>query len=98
MCPLSLSWPIGRCFWAVLAENPSRKLESLVSSSERTLKDNADMTIRATETNIQEGHFHEQDVRKAMAARFSKGGTVWVHDGRGGFAEWTIASFASKGD
>lgn len=82
----------------VLAENPSKRIEALVSSSEDGLVTFADMAIRATQTNIQEGDFHEQDVRRAMAKDFAGGGTVWVRNGGGGFAPWTIASFANKGE
>jgi len=83
---------------ALLAENPSKKIETLVNSSEEALATFTDMTIRATETNIQEGDFHEQEVRNALAAKYGKGGLVWVHNGSGKFAKWAIASFANKGN
>jgi len=83
---------------ALLAENPSKKIETLVNSSEEALATFTDMTIRATETNIQEGDFHEQEVRSALAAKYGKGGLVWVHNGSGKFAKWAIASFANKGN
>lgn len=83
---------------ALHAENPSKKIEALVDSSDEALATAANMTIRATETNIQEGKFHEQEVRSALAAKYREGGLVWVHDGRGGFASWAIDSFADKGD
>lgn len=80
----------------LLRDDPARRIERLVAPGEDELGTRADMEIRETETRLQEGQFHEQEVRAAMRKQFSKGGTVWVRDGRGGFAPWTIASFADK--
>jgi hypothetical protein len=80
----------------VLKDDPANRIERLVQSSEDELAKFADMEIRATETRMQEDNFHEQDVRNALKPRYGAGGTVWVRDGRGGFASWTIASFADK--
>ncbi|MGH7511421.1 MAG: hypothetical protein ACREOQ_00720 [Gemmatimonadales bacterium] len=77
-------------------DDPATRIERLVEPGEDELATRADMEIRETETRLQEGEFHEQEVRSAMQKQFSKGGTVWVRDGRGGFASWTIASFADK--
>jgi hypothetical protein len=82
----------------VLQDDPAKRIEKLVKSSEDNLATFADMEIRATETRLQEGKFHEQEVRDALKKKYAKGGTVWVRDGRGGFAPWTIASFADKGE
>jgi hypothetical protein len=81
----------------LLKDDPAKRIEKLVKRSEDELGTFADMEIRATETRIQEGNFHEQEVRDALKQKYPKGGTVWVRDGRGGFASWTIASFADKG-
>jgi hypothetical protein len=82
----------------ILKDDPAKRIEKLVKHSEDELGTFADMEIRATETRMQEGNFHEQEVRDALKAKYAKGGTVWVRDGRGGFAPWTIASFADKGE
>ncbi len=81
----------------LLRDDPAKRIEKLVKRSEDELGTFADMEIRATETRIQEGNFHEQEVRNALNQKYPKGGTVWVRDGSGGFAPWTIASFADKG-
>jgi hypothetical protein len=80
----------------LLRDDPAKRLERLAKSGEDALATFADMEIRDTETRILEGGFHEEEVRRAMQRQFSKGGTVWVHNGRGGLARWTIASFADK--
>ena len=82
----------------LLKDDPAKRIENLVKRSEDELATFADMEIRATETRIQEGNFHEQEVRASLKKKYAKGGTVWVRDGRGGFAPWTIASFADKGE
>jgi hypothetical protein len=82
----------------LLKDDPAKRIEKLVKRSEDELATFADMEIRATETRMQEGNFHEQEVRDALKKKYAKGGTVWVRDGRGGFAPWTIASFADKGE
>ena len=82
----------------VLKDDPAKRIEKVVKRSEDELAASADMEIRATETRMQEGNFHEQEVRNALKKKHAKGGTVWVRDGRGGFAPWTIASFADKGE
>jgi hypothetical protein len=82
----------------ILKDDPAKRIEKLVKRSEDDLATFADMEIRATETRLQEGNFHEQEVRNALGQKYAKGGTVWVRDGRGGFAPWTIASFADKGE
>jgi hypothetical protein len=82
----------------LLREDPAKRIEPLVTSSEDELATSAEKEIRATETRLQEGNFHEQDVRNAMKQKYAKGGTVWVHDGSGDFAPWTIPSFADKGE
>jgi hypothetical protein len=82
----------------LLRDDPAKRIERLVKGSEDELATLADMEIRATETRIQEGDFHEQEVREAMKKKYANGGTVWVRNGRGGFAPWTIASFADKGE
>lgn len=87
----------------VLADDPAQRIEKLVKGSEEQLATFADMEIRATETRLQEGNFHEQEVRNALKKKYANGGTVWVRgrsrsDGRPSFAPWTIASFADKGE
>ena len=82
----------------LLRDDPAKRIENLVKRSEDELATFADMEIRSTETRFQEGNFHEQEVRASLKKQYAKGGTVWVRDGRGGFAPWTIASFADKGD
>jgi hypothetical protein len=82
----------------LLRDDPAKRIERVVKRSEDELGTFADMEIRATETRIQEGNFHEQEVRDALKRKYATGGTVWVRDGRGGFAPWTIASFADKGE
>jgi hypothetical protein len=82
----------------LVKDDPAMRLERVVKRSEDELATFADMEIRATETRMQEGRFHEQEVRNALKKKYAQGGTVWVRDGRGGFAPWTIASFADKGD
>jgi hypothetical protein len=82
----------------VLKDDPAKRIEKLVKHSEDELATFADMEIRATETRMQEGNFHEQEVRDALKTKYASGGKVWVRDGRGGFAPWTIASFADKGE
>lgn len=79
-------------------DDPAQRIEKLMKRSEDELATFADMEIRATETRMQEGNFHEQEVRNSLRKKYAKGGTVWVRDGRGGFAQWTIASFADKGE
>jgi hypothetical protein len=81
----------------LLRDDPAKRIERLVKRSEDELATFAEEEIRATETRLQEGQFHEQDVRNAMRQKYAKGGTVWVHNGSGDFAPWTIASFADKG-
>lgn len=81
----------------LLRDDPAKRIEKLVRRSEDELAESAEMEIRATETRLQEGNFHEQEVRDAMKQKYAKGGTVYVRDGRGGFAPWEIASFADKG-
>ncbi len=81
---------------ALVRDDPAKRIERLVEPGEDELATRADMEIRETETRLQEGEFHELEVRAAMRKQFSKGGTVWVRDGRGGFAPWAIASFADK--
>jgi hypothetical protein len=82
----------------LLRDDPAKRIESLVKGSEEELATFAEMEISATETRLQKGRFHEQDVRNAMKQKYAQGGTVWVHDGSGGFAPWTIPSFADKGE
>ena len=82
----------------LLRDDPAKRIESLVKRSEDDLATFAEKEISATETRLQDGQFHEQDVRNAMRQKYGKGGTVWVRDRNGGFARWTIASFADKGD
>jgi hypothetical protein len=82
----------------LLRDDPAKRIEKLVKHSEDELATFADMEIRATETRMQEGNFHEQEVRDALKKKYAQGGTVWVRDGRGRFAPWTIASFADKGE
>jgi hypothetical protein len=82
----------------LLRDDPAKRIEPLVKRREDELATFADMEIRATETRMLEGDFHEQDVRNAMKQKYGRGGTVWVRNGRGGFAKWRIASFADKGD
>ena len=82
----------------LLKDDPAKRIERLVKRGEDELATFADMEIRATETRMQEGHFHEQEVRDALRKKYANGGTVWVRDGRGGFAPWTIPSFADKGE
>jgi hypothetical protein len=81
----------------LLRDDPAKRIERLVKRSEDELATFAEMEVRATETRLQEGAFHEQDVRNAMKKKYAKGGTVYVRDGSGDFAPWTIASFADKG-
>jgi hypothetical protein len=81
----------------LLRDDPAKRIEKLVKRSEDELATFAEMEISATETRLQEGTFHEQDVRNAMKKKYAQGGKVWVHDGSGDFAPWTIASFADKG-
>jgi hypothetical protein len=81
----------------LLRDDPAKRIERLVKRSEDELATFADMEIRATETRMQEGNFHEQEVRDALEQKYPKGGTVWVRNGRGGYAPWTMASFADKG-
>ncbi|MET0985839.1 MAG: hypothetical protein ABW034_10575, partial [Steroidobacteraceae bacterium] len=81
----------------LLKDDPAIRIERLIKRGEDELATFADMEIRATETRMQEGTFHEADVRKAMRKKFAKGGTVWVRKGTGGFAPWTLDSFADKG-
>jgi hypothetical protein len=80
----------------LLKDDPAKRIEPLVKRREDELATFADMEIRATETRMLEGDFHEQDVRNAMKQKYGRGGTVWVRDGSGGFAKWRIASFADK--
>jgi hypothetical protein len=80
----------------LLRDDPAKRIEALVKRREDELATFADMEIRATETRMLEGDFHEQEVRDAMRRKYGRGGTVWVRDGRGGFAKWRIASFADK--
>jgi hypothetical protein len=82
----------------LLKDDPAKRIERLVKNSEDDLATFADMEIRATETRMQEGNFQEQEVRAALKKKYARGGTVWVRDGRSGFAPWTIASFADKGE
>jgi hypothetical protein len=87
----------------VLNDDPAKRIEKLVRPSEERLATFADMEIRATETRMQEGKFHEQEVRDALKNKYGTGGTVWVRgrnrkDGSPTFAPWTIASFADKGE
>jgi len=81
----------------LLRDDPAKRIETLVKRSEDELATFAEKEISATETRLQQGQFHEQDVRNAMKQKYAAGGTVWVHDGSGDFASWTIASFADKG-
>jgi hypothetical protein len=81
----------------LLRDDPAKRIEKLVKRSEDELATFAEMEISATETRLQEGTFHEQDVRNAMKKKYAQGGKVWVHGGSGDFAPWTIASFADKG-
>lgn len=81
----------------LLRDDPAKRIEKLVQRSEDELATSAETEIRATETRLQEGTFHEQDVRNAMKKKYAKGGKVWVRDGSGGFVPWTIPSFADKG-
>jgi hypothetical protein len=81
----------------LLRDDPAKRIEPLVKHSEDELGTFADMEIRETETRMQQGNFHEQEVRDALKQKYGKGGTVWVRDGRGHFAPWTIPSFADKG-
>jgi len=78
-------------------KDPAKSIESLVKRSENELAYFADNEISATETRLQQGQFHEQEVRNAMKQKYSQGGKIWVHDGSGDFAPWTISSFADKG-
>jgi hypothetical protein len=82
----------------LLRDDPAQRIERLVKRSEDELATFAEKEISATETRLQEGQFHEQDVRNAMKQKYARGGTVWVHDGNGDFAPWTIPSFADKVD
>ena len=82
----------------LLKDDPAKRIERLMKDSEDELATFADMEIRGTETRMQDGDFHEQEVRDALKKKYAKGGTVWVRDGRGSFAPWTIASFADKGE
>jgi hypothetical protein len=81
----------------LLRDDPAKRIEKLVKRSEDELATSAEREIRATETRLQEGAFHEQEVREAMKKKYAKGGTVYVRDRSGGFVPWTIASFADKG-
>lgn len=81
----------------LLRDDPAKRIEKLVQRGEDELATSAETEIRATETRLQEGTFHEQDVRNAMKKKYAKGGKVWVRDGSGGFVPWTIPSFADKG-
>ncbi len=86
----------------LLRDDPAKRIEKVVKQSENELATFADMEIRATETRMQQGNFHEQEVRGALKKKYAKGGTVWVRgrtrsDGNPSFAPWTIASFADKG-
>jgi hypothetical protein len=82
----------------LLRDDPAKRIEPLVKRREDDLATFADMEIRATETRMQEGKFHEQEVRDALKQKYGRGGTVWVRDGSGGFARWRIPSFADKGE
>jgi len=81
----------------LVRDDPAKRIEKLVKRTEDELATFAEMEISATETRLQQGQFHEQDVRNAMKQKYAAGGTVWVHDGGDDFASWTIASFADKG-
>jgi hypothetical protein len=85
----------------VRRHDPAQGIEALVKRSEDDLRTFADMEIRATETRMQEGNFHEQEVRDALQKKYPNGGIVWVRgrtgdDGSPSFAPWKMTSFADK--